>query len=339
MDIFRFINSTDIRNYLKEIKYEFSPLEAAWLIYRCKNLSYVQKKKAWSELISAMPDIRTPKRMNCEGYESLHELLKKYMEIVEKELADFENDDTSEMYAYMYSYLYKGDHEWTGQYETVYSSYEKCINAYKKDVADLDETYHPGETGVIKYRVRKQLPDNPKCVYELEFDSNGDLLEILSYSDRTDEECEILDVFEGWWFDFPVPFRKGDIVWVPCEDHMIRWHCDGPFVLKGVSTWDASDHIRMSGDNSDMNGYGYFVNENGTVYYEVMHNYMDLEYYSGPFKMNEKILPALSKFIKGEIEIDLLLCAHRKIMFDIASDDVMLNNCYLKDDLTEIGLL
>ena len=93
MDIFSFINSTDISNYLKEIKYEFSPLEAAWLIYRCKNLSYVQKKKAWNELISAIPDIRTPKRMNCDGYESLHELLKKYMEIVEKELADFGNGE------------------------------------------------------------------------------------------------------------------------------------------------------------------------------------------------------------------------------------------------------
>lgn len=33
MDIFRFINSKDIREHIRSIRYEFNSLEAAWLIY------------------------------------------------------------------------------------------------------------------------------------------------------------------------------------------------------------------------------------------------------------------------------------------------------------------
>lgn len=70
-----------------------------------------------------------------------------------------------------------------------------------------------------------------------------------------------------------------------------------------------------------------------------MANYMDLEFYKGPYKMNERILPALSKYIKGEIPVDLLLCAYRKVLLDLAADDVMLKSWYSKDMLEEIGLV
>ena len=33
MDVYKFINSKDIREYLKKINYEFTPVEAAWLIW------------------------------------------------------------------------------------------------------------------------------------------------------------------------------------------------------------------------------------------------------------------------------------------------------------------
>jgi hypothetical protein len=84
------------------------------------------------------------------------------------------------------------------------------------------------------------------------------------------------------WFDFPTPFKKGDIVWVPSVENRINWNCDGGFVLRGISTWEPSDFMKKSGDNSDMNGFGYFVNPNGTIYHEVMFNYMDLEFYPAP---------------------------------------------------------
>ena len=71
---------------------------------------------------------------------------------------------------------------------------------------------------------------------------------------------------------------------------------------------------------------------------QYMVNYMNLELYKGPYKLNERILPALSKFVKGEIEVDLLLCAYRRILLDYAADDIMLRSWYAPDILKEIGI-
>lgn len=96
------------------------------------------------------------------------------------------------------------------------------------------------------------------------------------------------------------------------------------FVLLGLSTWDSSDyssdHVKESGDYADMCGFAYFVNSDGIVYYENVANYMDFEYYTGPYKLYERILPALSKFVKGEIEVNVLLCAYMKTFLDVSAN-------------------
>lgn len=56
MDILRFINSRDIREYLKSRNDPFTSLEAAWLMdqFRCATIK--EKHAAWQELIRIMPD-------------------------------------------------------------------------------------------------------------------------------------------------------------------------------------------------------------------------------------------------------------------------------------------
>jgi hypothetical protein len=80
-----------------------------------------------------------------------------------------------------------------------------------------------------------------------------------------------------------------------------------------------------SGDNSDMTVYGYFMFEDGDVYHECTHNYMDLEYYRGPLKDIRRLYIALSNFIKGEIDIDLLLYAYRNIVMEKLQQDSSMN--------------
>lgn len=145
--------------------------------------------------------------------------------------------------------------------------------------------------------------------------------------------------FDGMWFSFPTPFKKGDIVWIPKPESDINWNCDGGFVLLGIITWDAPEYIVREGDAYDMCAYGYFVNPDGTVYREVISYYMGLEYYTSPYIPNEKNLPALSKLVKGEVEVDFLLCAYRKVLLDVAADDVMLKCWYSEDSLKEVGVI
>lgn len=62
MDIYQYMNSKDIRDYLIEIQYQFSPLEAAGMIYRSDHHTLEEKFEAWEELIRTTQDCEIPKR-------------------------------------------------------------------------------------------------------------------------------------------------------------------------------------------------------------------------------------------------------------------------------------
>lgn len=84
MDILRFINSKDIREHLRSIRYEFNSLETAWLIYQSHDATIDEKHKAWNELIETMPDCPIEKRLNTVAQDSLHAFLRLYMTLEER---------------------------------------------------------------------------------------------------------------------------------------------------------------------------------------------------------------------------------------------------------------
>ena len=56
MDLFRFIDSKDIREHLRQIGYSFTAPEAAFLVWQCRNATLKEKFAAWREIIETMPD-------------------------------------------------------------------------------------------------------------------------------------------------------------------------------------------------------------------------------------------------------------------------------------------
>ena len=64
MDILKFINSKDIREYLQKINYQFTPIEAAWLVWKSTNTTLKENHTAWGEIIKTMPDCRIEKHLN-----------------------------------------------------------------------------------------------------------------------------------------------------------------------------------------------------------------------------------------------------------------------------------
>ncbi len=322
MDIYSFVNSKVIRNHLKSINYEFDSLETAWLIFQCKSLSYEQKRKAWFELIATMPDCEVPERNNCLGWKSLHDMIKQYIYAYDSLVSDFVKNDEAGTSVYSYEYFYDGDKDWTEAFDDLYTSFEECVKAYKSDVADLDEgRFGKGDTGVRRYRIRKIFVGNPGRYMLCQYTKDDEFYGIDCYW-PIEEQAAVLEYsFEGLWFDFPTPFKKGDIVWVPNEDNeRPGYWFDQPFILKGLSTWDLIEHIVKNGDNSDMNGYGTYVNASGTVYHEVMANYMDLEYYP-TFRMpNEGVMHVISEYMKEKLCFEDLLNEYRREVFEIAAN-------------------
>ena len=133
------------------------------------------------------------------------------------------------------------------------------------------------------------------------------------------------------WFAFPTPFKKGDIVYDPKKNE--EDYCQGPFVL----TETAANVFRKMGqrmhDAKDMTAYGYFQKEDGTLYAECMHNYMDLErYLEEKLTGKKRILKALGNHLKGEIDAVLFARAYHQILLDESARES------LPRDITDEGM-
>lgn len=305
MDIFRFINSKDIREYLKNINYQFSSLETAWLIYQCRDATIEEKHRAWEEVIRTMPDCRIEKRMNTMPQESLHAFLQEYMQIEDELIDAFGEDHPSEPwhvnkpFVYRFNYLYDVGE---GEESTVFSHFDALFEL----MAEPKEYI----TGI---QVTKMQIDNTSCSCEARMDPEFHFMEISPRGLLNEHQAEIyFEVFFGLWFDFPTPFKRGDIVWNPDR------YFEGPLVLEhvnleGIDCDRIKTHIRKNGDWSDMAYRTYFLSPGEGVYIETGANYMDLEYYPKELKDTEQALLPISEFLQGKVGIDYCCQKYHKV--------------------------
>ena len=63
-----------------------------------------------------------------------------------------------------------------------------------------------------------------------------------------------------------------------------------------------------------MTAHGYFVNDDGSIYYECIHSYLDLEYYKVIPHTHYCTLTAFSNYVKGKIDGELLAVAYHNIL-------------------------
>ena len=291
MNITRFINSKDIRKHLESINYPFTSTEAAWLIWQCRDLTLKEKHAAWQELIDAMPDCPIEERLWVAARPSLHAFLKEYMQ--------FQDGLIKELYTRKDNEIYAGKIWRPGPEEIYpYSTVELCLKECRETFVDeATKTY-----SVSKY----QLDEPGKYVARADFRSgDGALMRIdQGHSFRNDFDRTI---FMGSWFHFPLPFKKGDIVWNP---HLSRGQCGGgPFVFEaaGLDVYQdelTKERILREADETDMLAMGYVYSEYwGEFVEEDFHAYLDLEYYRGGFdEAEDRLLPALSDCLKAEEE-------------------------------------
>ena len=304
MDILRFIKSADIRNYLKEINYQFSSLEAAWLIYQ-SDASIKEKHAAWNELIATMPDCEIEKRGANVPQSSLHSFLKSYMEIEDKCVREFCSDCDADgnRYVFLFKYNFADG--------SSYYLRDGCGTILIADTPDvpLETAFEPDED-VVTIDVEKVSVNgiNYNCTETIS--RNLEPLKIDPWLFEDKREGEIFQQVFGWmWFDFPVPFKRGDVVCRIGWDGEYRL-CDGPVVV----TKTTFDHCKESPsycgvDETDMSVWGYFVNSAGNVYAEVGDRLMEYEYYRGQLDGYRRQQLALSAFMKGEIDEAQLLNA------------------------------
>lgn len=314
MDVLRFINSNAIRDYLREIDYQFNTLEAAYLVHDCRFATLKEKHEAFREILETMPDMAPEKELGrCVmdyGNDSIHKLINLHIENKEYWIKEFYGFEKA---AYCFQlYWENGDKYYCGRYGSEY------ISDSLEEITEFITDYLKDDEGEVARYTITCKPSGQERQYTVRFNREGGIMDIDIYPCDsqvgkwydTDYELEMM------WFGFPTPFKKGDILYDPGRaESSGSW--DGPFVFEETATEWYKRRGGCGQDCTDMTATGLFLDENNEVYGEVMHDYMSLEYYPKEKLTGEKrILIALSNFKKGEIEETLLLNAYRTILLE-----------------------
>ena len=99
------------------------------------------------------------------------------------------------------------------------------------------------------------------------------------------------------------------------------------------------EYHRKNADESDMTAHGYFQWDDGSVYWECMHHYLDLEYYREEPQGIRRILKAFSSFEKKGIGSDLFALAYHVILEEEKSKRERESlSCFMDDGLRLAGL-
>ena len=297
MNIYNFINSRDIAKYLKEINYQFSTLECAWLVWQSRKHTLEQKHTAWKEIIDTLPDCSVEARPNHAEVHSLHEYLKTHIDFERQLAKDFLNIEPQTFYN-AYAYTNRGD-AWD---PSTHLSPEAAINHYITDYADAF-SYHNEQ--IIGFNIEKIRLGEPQAYMTLSIDEQNQALDI--------KVKEKGNLFENLWFDFPTPFEKGDIL-VKAK-HGYNWLYPGggcsQFVMDSICTehLDSIDNLKKNGTFEDMLAYGY----RHYTGYDKMYSYMNLEYADPSSSEFDKEMLPISLFLKGQINVIEMAEAYRAL--------------------------
>ena len=161
MDIFRFIDSADIRRYLAEIRYRFSTEEKMFLIWYCKSATLNEKIAAWQEIVGYVPSCPWDYALD------IRERVAAYIERQEEMLGQFQSTDGC-------VYQYKLIDSLTGETDSgsVYRSYKDCLAA---------AIHAAHAAGCCKLEIRKEplnAAEHSRRIGTCLFNQDGEIMQI-----------------------------------------------------------------------------------------------------------------------------------------------------------------
>lgn len=114
-------------------------VEAAWLIKQDKSLTLEEKHKAWTEIISTLPDCKfISEDYSDANTDSIHGFLSEYMELENQLFERFYKKEPDAVYTYK---LWNDEEEnWIGEDGALYADFEKAKAEFMED-ADLDPAF------------------------------------------------------------------------------------------------------------------------------------------------------------------------------------------------------
>ena len=346
MNIYRFINSKDIRFHLQSLRYDFTLPEAAFLVWQCIDATLEEKHEAWCELIRTMPDCGMQKRRNMSAIKSMHDLLQDYMKLEQKLLREF-YQETDAVYFFNLSERdnsFPNGFSETEKFNRAFLNLSSCLAAIKGGIDGIDPR------NILRIEIKKQRLSVPENTLTICMNSKLEVMDIDAFRYLlTEREQELLGAFEGMWFAFPTPFKRGDIVYR--KNSLKEWHCqpDTCYVLDSISSWTTKEmqenkfatdllyaqdidrlhrNLLKNGDVTDMSFSAYSV-EDGQIIFDNVGWYLSLERFDGTLTGAQRALYPLRDLLNGKIRPDMFLDALRVLR----ADEEAKNTAWIRENL------
>lgn len=328
MNIYKFINSIDVRKYLEEINYQFTPIESAYVIFN-SNITILERCAALCQLIAETEDAEFTDSIYSSYNMTLHEYLLSYIDRDNEILKRFNEEDGC---LYTYSYRYKDERAYCTDVvddTRIFKSFDDCARAVKRRLA---------RGNICDVSITKQMAYSDKLKGEryITIDYNESFEEInIEFSGL--HAFGIEDKF-GWkpldniCLDIPVPFKKGDIV------HDVVYDRGKPVIFngRGMDKRDNEtkeeynlriDRIKQECWGDEISCKDIWISNNGRYYMGYGSDFLNLEYYTETLRGMQSCLRSVSDFIKGNINVEqfltsAFLCYRREIVNQLGKFDI-----------------
>lgn len=285
MNISNFINSRDVAEHFTSINYHFSALEAAFIVWQSNTATLEERHAAYKEIIETMPDCEIQARDLTHPHKSLHQYLSDYMRVETELIERFFKYEPKAVYSYN---LYcEGEDDWLRTEEDLFSSYENCLNGVSCDI-DLEP---------ILVLVKKRWMDNNMSYISAYTKPDGTIIKLhQDFVLDPDEDNIFYGVFRGLYFEFPLPFKRGDILTLntglfPNNFYSKYFVYDKP----SANVFSAKEKNDLCSEH--MCAYCYAIDSDGILDKNLVHSYLDCEFFLDSLPKEEWALQILSDLI------------------------------------------
>ena len=291
--IFEFANSNTVRKYWQQINYKPNCWEAAWVVWSSCYKTLDEKLKAYQYIRNNFEDQEV--KIHANNYQPFFKILDEYINFIFESLENIKKQDSNFIY-YITEYCQYCDNSYSeSDPKNYFINYSDCIKHIKE--AYIDDNIGDFYSDYILFTIHKKKLGKDYEDSTVTLDRKLEPIDIYYNYGEDDFTDDLNYFFENIYVKFPLPFKKGDIVYSNRFYHSYK----EKFVLDKVETADRRC------DSSDMLALGYWLTDNDNLfYYESMHDNSSLEIVD-PNILKEKELPLklISLQLRGEIPLDI----------------------------------
>ena len=306
MDAYSLIPSKDIADYCREIGYELSPIEIAYLIKMNYNkMTIIEQNEYYQELIDTYPNVRFHESVQLLGETMLHEYLKTLIKWNCDRISLFHEipERTSNRFVFELSWYSCNRLELPSKQYDTFEEVLHEVEPYWNKIHSISE--RNSHVRICRRRKRRTVSslhtsmfadvnEKGECIWL----SGGEYL--LGKGKRLDEALHGIYVF------LPVPFEPGDIV-IMYDGTPAVLKSLPPRSLSGLSPDSYSHHPNA---NAPMYATVFYITHDGKLadshpggkYLRLYNGWgianEELKYYKGEFFGSYEMLPRLGEYIK-----------------------------------------